>query len=77
MKGLLSQPLTLSMQTSGWLSHNLRQGSMLKKGGSTSRLIFKTRRGVNVKAQILDKEECQFQSQDPGHKGGSNVKAKI
>jgi hypothetical protein len=52
---------------------------MLKKGrgrGSTSRPIFKTRRGVNIKAQILDKEECKSQSQDPGHKGGSNVKAK-
>jgi hypothetical protein len=49
---------------------------MLKKGESTSRPIFKTRKGVNVKAKILDKEECQFQSQDPGHEERSN-KAKI
>ena len=66
MKGLLSQHLTLSMQTSAWLGHNLEQGSMLKKGGLTLRPIFKTRRGVNVKASIQDKE-CQFQSQDIKH----------
>ena len=77
MKGLLSQHLTLSMQTSAWLGHDLGQGSMLKKGGSTSRPTSKTRKGVNVKAKIQDKKECQFQSQDPGHEGGSNVKAKI
>jgi hypothetical protein len=45
---------------------------MLKKGESTSRPIFKTRKSVNVKAKILDKEECQFQSQDPGHEERSN-----
>jgi hypothetical protein len=50
---------------------------MLKKGESTSGPIFKTRRGANVKARIQDKKEGQFQSQDPGHEGGSNVKAKI
>ena len=40
---------------------------MLKKGGSTSRPIFKTWRGVNVKAKIQDKKEWQFQSQDIKH----------
>ena len=40
---------------------------MLKKGGSTSKPIFKTRRGVNVEARIQDKKECQFQSQDMRH----------
>ena len=67
MKGLLSQHLTLSMQTSAWLGQDLGQGSMLMKGGSTLRPIFKTRRGVNVKARIQDKKECQFQSQDIKH----------
>ena len=52
MTGLLSQPLTLSMQTSAWLGHDLGQGSMLQKGGSTSRSISKIRKGLNVKAKI-------------------------
>jgi hypothetical protein len=30
MKGLLSQPLTLSMQTYGWLDHDLGQGRSVK-----------------------------------------------
>ena len=50
---------------------------------------FKTRRIVNDKAKIQDKEECQSQSQDSGHGGlsitrlrsrirmGANIKAKI
>ena len=59
MNALLSQHLTLSMQTSAWLGHDLGHGK------------------VNVKAKIPDKEECQFQSQDPGHERGSNIKAKI
>ena len=36
------------------LGHDLGQGSMLKKGGSTSRPTSKTRKGVNVKAKIQD-----------------------